>query len=137
MLSNNYTSEAMDSVTPSSPSSAIASNIPNEQQQERSLSDLRSANDRLWRMRWWFFALSILLSIIWMVGMIMLSIHVFDVSRYPPSLLISAIGLLPFVVIRRFADFLLPMDDKRFELEKMKIQKGYRTWRQWPQHSKK
>ena len=68
--------------------------------------------------------------------MIVLSIHVFDVSRNLLSLSISAVGLLPLEVIRRFADFLLPMGDKRFELEKMKIQKGYRTWRQWRQAPK-
>ena len=87
-------------------------------------------------MRWWFFGVSILLSIIWMVGMIILSMHVFDVSRNPLSLSISAVGLLPLEVIRRFADYLLPMDDKRFELEKMKIQSGYRTLLLWHQKPK-
>jgi hypothetical protein len=36
----------------SNPLLDTASNVSNEQQQERSLSDLRLTNDRLWCMRW-------------------------------------------------------------------------------------
>src|SRR5438445_3189779 len=49
--SNVTTLEAMCSVTDSNPLHDAASKISKEQQ-ERSLSDLRASNDRLWCMRW-------------------------------------------------------------------------------------
>ena len=77
-------------------------------------------------MRWWFFGVGALLSILWMAAVIALTWHVFDVTRNLLSLLISAASAPALEFMRRFANYLLvlPMEEKEFELEKARIEAG-------------
>lgn len=77
---------------------------------------------RLWQMRWCFFWVSIILSIFWMLAMLGLSVYIFSLTKSFFCLFISAASTLGVEMIRRFASYLLPMDDKTFELKKIKMQ---------------
>jgi hypothetical protein len=89
------------------------------------LADTEEACHRR-RMRWWFFGVGILLSILWMAAMIALTWHVFDTTKSLLSLLISAANAPAIEFMRRFANYLLvlPMEDKEFELAKARIEAG-------------
>jgi len=77
-------------------------------------------------MRWWFFGVGVFLSVLWMIAVIALCWHVFDVTRNLLSLLISVANAPAIEFMRRFANYLLvlPMDDKKFRLEKARIEAG-------------
>jgi hypothetical protein len=88
-------------------------------------ADTEEARERR-RMRWWFFGIGALLSVLWMIAVILLCWHVFDVTKNLFSLLISAANAPALEFMRRVANYLLvlPMDDKEFELEKARIEAG-------------
>ena len=80
---------------------------------------------RLWQMRWCFFWACIALCAIWMIATIATSIVVFCITKNFSSFFISAGITLPTEIMRRFANYLLPMEEKRFLLAKKKIERNY------------
>lgn len=77
---------------------------------------------RLWKMRWCYFWVGIVLSLIWMLTMTASSLYIFYLSRNFLSLLISIASAIAIEFMRRFANYLLPMDKKRYKLEKKKLE---------------
>jgi beta-lactamase regulating signal transducer with metallopeptidase domain len=77
---------------------------------------------RLWRMRWCYFWVGLILSLIWMLTMIAVSLYIFYLTRNFLSLLISTASAIAIEFMRRFANYLLPMDKKRYKLEKKKLE---------------
>ncbi len=59
---------------------------------------------RLWRMRWCYFWVGTVLSFIWMLTMIALSLYVFYLTRNFLSLLISTASTIAIEFMRRFAN---------------------------------
>lgn len=72
--------------------------------------------ERVWQMRWWLFRMGIIFSFVWMILMVGISMYVFVITKSFCSFLISAASAPAIEFIRRFANYLLPMDDKRFKL---------------------
>jgi hypothetical protein len=77
---------------------------------------------RLWQMRWCYFWVGIIFCILWMVAMIGMSLFVFYITRNFLSLLISVASTPAIEFMRRFANYLLPMDEKRFLLAQKNIE---------------
>ena len=73
------------------------------------------------QMRWIFFWVCIAFCTLWMIATITASIIVFCITRNFLSFFISAGIALPVEFMRRFANYLLPMDEKRFLLAKIKM----------------
>lgn len=69
-----------------------------------------------WQMRWWLFRIGIIFSFVWMILMIGLSIYVFSKAGSIYSLFISAASAPAIEFIRRFTNYLLPMDEKQYFL---------------------
>jgi hypothetical protein len=67
-------------------------------------------------MRWWLFRVGIIFSFVWMILMVGLSVYVFVITKSFYSFFISAASVPAIEFIRRFANYLLPMDDKRYKL---------------------
>ena len=82
----------------------------------------------LWHKRWLFFWLGTTFSILWMISIVGLSAYVFIKTGSFYSFFISAASAPAIELIRRFANYLLPMDEKRITLAmrkmEMKIQKS-------------
>lgn len=77
---------------------------------------------RLWQMRWWFFWVGIIFCILWMIAMVGVSLLVFYITRNFFSLLISAASTPAVEFMRRFSNYLLPMNEKSFLLAKKRIE---------------
>ncbi len=75
-----------------------------------------------WQMRWWLFRAGISFSFVWMILMIGLSVYVFSKTGSFYSFFISAANAPAIELIRRFANYLLPMDEKRYVLAIKKIE---------------
>ena len=75
-----------------------------------------------WQMRWWLFRAGISFSFVWMILMAGLSAYVFSKTGSFYSFFISAANAPAIEFIRRFANYLLPMDEKRFLLAIKKIE---------------
>ena len=90
MLSNNDRLETMHSVTDSNPLHETDSVILNTQVYEESLSNLKSSNDRLWRMRWFVLiivAIGFLCSLVASVVLIILAKTLLTLI-VPPSIIL-------------------------------------------------
>src|SRR5437879_5533900 len=74
------------------------------------------------RMRWWLFWVGIIFSFLWMILILGLSAYVFIKTGSFFSFLISAACAPAIELIRRFANYLLPMDEKNYQLAAKKIE---------------
>ncbi len=120
-----------DSATPTEITSAASicneENVTNVTKRKETRKVQRNQADRkeaqqLLQMRWWFFFMCFVFCILWMIAMVGVSIFVFYLSRNFFSLLISAASAPALEFMRRFSNYLLPMDDKRFFLAQKKIE---------------
>ena len=85
--------------------------------------------NRLWRMRWCFFWVGSVICVLWSVGVLVVSIVAFSITKNYFSFIISGGIAMSVAFLRSLADFLLPMDEKRFQLRKMKIASKMRSKR--------
>lgn len=84
--------------------------------------DLTDHQLKLWRMRWCFFWAGIIFCSLWMIACIVTSVVIFCVTKSFFSFLISSGTAVSIEFMRRFANYLLPLDEKNFQLKKLKIQ---------------
>ena len=73
-------------------------------------------------MRWGLFRIGIVFSFVWMILMVGLSAYVFTRTGSFFSFIISAASAPAIEFIRRFANYLLPMDEKKYLLAVKKIE---------------
>ncbi len=120
---NNPTSASINSLTNSHDPIKVEAHIP----APLGLSVLDVTNEQLvsneiqrmlWRMRWFFaFAMAF-----WTLAAILAPIVVFCITKNLYSFSFFSTLAPPIYLWHRFAKHLFPMDDKTFELKKMKIQ---------------
>jgi len=94
-----------------------------ENDQESNSTD----ENQIWRMRWYFFWIGISLCVLWMIVAIVISFTIFSMTRNYFSFIFSGSVGLSIEFMRRFAEYLLPMDEKRFQLKKMRIEMKMRN----------
>lgn len=74
------------------------------------------------QMRKWLFWVGIIFGFVWMILILGLSAYVFIITKSFFSLFVSAASAPAVELIRRFANYLLPMDEKRYLLAVKKIE---------------
>lgn len=96
-------------------------NMNREQRKDTQNSTNLDETHMLWKMRWCFFWIGGVFCIFWIAGILVVSIIILCITKSFLSLFLSAGSALPLEFFRRFANFLLPMNEKSFELSMQKL----------------
>lgn len=90
---------------------------------ERKGNHCESTNDnRIWRMRWCFIWIGTTFCILWFIAAVVLTVVIFSETRSYFSFVFSGSTAIWVYFLRTLAEYLFPMDEKRFQLKKLKIE---------------